>query len=470
MLQALTLLFVVIIYGVAAQATGNSTRYQIPNEHQDTITGKNQLLLFRSENIYTDLYDRTSQDVPGSTALYGIGGNYEGKNKLFSWRLSGNGIWSTASSYMYTDIPNMYVEVGASSNHSLSFGRKFTSWSSDDDIWKRGLWAPRSIFKATEPMLQSLTGFLYEGFKKSPIKLKLFTSFISIPDLAIPFEEIDGSFVSRNPNFKKPSSEIVLGESTIDIKYKKNVDDINEILFNPSIAGEISGEINNINLSLGLAYKPLNQIALKAPLQITTGAEEGAYIKADVTPTVTYHSLATAQVSGSLQENLFWGGSLTYDRPEIEKQPDNILQKNLDETYIYSVFLKSKFPALNAEGLISYSSLTGGDLEDTGEFSSRTDTRFPIHYQYTRAVKLKWKQKFDKLSNLIVLGELNYDFVQKVTVSSLKADLLLYKKFILHLDYTNVSLHSNNFDKPREMYWHGLLDTDSVNLGVKYVF
>ena len=445
------------------------TSLKLPALDKSNKSSETKFSLNVGENFYIDRDEESLLLAPGSTSVLGIEGLIQKRAYGLDYKLEGQLFWSQAEKHLYIDVPSLYVEKSILGEHSVSLGRKPVQWSFDDEIWGRGLWAPRNFFKSTQPLPQALTGLLYEGFKSSPIKFNLFVSYLFIPDLGVPFEEVDGAFISKNPNFKQPTPSILLGDANIDIRYKKDIGSLNNIIFNPSVATKLFGSIGGYKLSLALAHKPINQLVLKAPLSVGTSADD-AFLIANVQPNVYYHTVSTAEVVKQVNDSFLFGGSVTYDEPFVDKQPDSTLQKNIDETFIYTGFVKNSFKKIRAIGLLSYSYLNGGDLPDTGELASRTDTRFPMRYQYSNAIKFQWNQFFENWSSLNIVGEYNYDFDQKVSIIALGAKVGLFNQVELSLDYTNISLLSDKFSDPIEMYWHGLLDTDSVNVGLKYVF
>ncbi len=429
-----------------------------------------KMSLFLGLSGYSELSSQTKKTAQNSNSLIGFAGQWQSTKKLqesFNWKAEGQVFYATSEEHIYFDIPDLYSSYKAKF-FEISAGRKKTKWSLEDDIWQRGLWAPRNFYNLTQPMSQSLTGFYLDIQTKSPVFLTAFVSPFFIPDLGIDFEEKDGSFISKNPNFKPPGSSVALvGDNQIDLKYRLINSAPSDIIYNPSFALKAGARWKAFNMSLSGAIKPMNQIPLVAPI---VSLKNTVSLLANVTPEVVYHTLAAADFEAEASNSLSVGGAVTYDQPHLKSQPATTLQKNVDTTWIYTGFLKYKFNQIGGEFLTSYTHLEGGDLPDIGRLASRTDSRFPIRYQYNRALKLKWNQNLTLGKPFQLSADWNYDFIQKTTVSLWQASVRLSRQAVLSLSYSHIALLSNNFSDPREMYWHAYEDTDALDLRLSYAF
>ncbi len=445
-----------------------TTKYRLQTDSK-THTKNNIFFINTASVVYTDLNNFSKRTVDGSTQTFGFGIHKKWQQK-FPTQLNAELLWSSAEQSVYHDIPNAFAAYQISESQQISLGRKKQKWSADDDIWERGLWEPRTYFQITDFRMQSLLGVHYNYENPQKHRAFLVASPVFIPDIGVKFDVVDNQFVANNPSFKPPSTVIQAGSTDISVSYDMVNDEPKDVIFHPLAAGKVSLKTSKAGrLGLMAAYKPLNQLVLEAPV-INGVKDYGTLLHAKVRPEVYYHQLLSAQYTHDLTGQLKAGVVLTDDKPNLKNRSQLYLQKKLHHSQIYTLFMESFNDLTDTRLKMSYSVVDGGDAPDRGEFASSNNSRFPLRFHYTDALKLIFEQAMNVYVPLLFTSDLTYDFDQKVSLIKVGFDVNVLEGLFVSLQWRDISLWSNNYDKSKEHYWHGYIDADFAQLGVSYVF
>ncbi len=177
-------------------------------------------------------------------------------------------------------------------HHQLTVGRVKTEWSVADSVWKTGLWSPRFMWNQLHPQELGFTGVTYD-YKQQVFELKLFGSYLSIPERGVPFVEQGGKLVSPSRDWLSPATQMIMMNQSMNINYQIKYPPLNDLILFPNAAAKVRfGKESGFWSSLGYTYKPLNQTDLSVEAEVSA-KDLAVYTK--LHPRRLFHHLATAE-------------------------------------------------------------------------------------------------------------------------------------------------------------------------------
>lgn len=203
-------------------------------------------------------------------------------------------------------------------------GRKWGEWDWADLFWNRGLWQPTYADDGLRPQWAGLTG-LFRDFNYEEGQIRIFGSFLFIPDSSAPFENKNGKLTSSNPWFISPPTGKIASTNIVP-SYQVIEPDLKNFLL-PSIGGRISYR----NIHAAYAYKPMNKINIKTPFSLPLDKEPigshetGFLVDTTLHPVILQHHLLSGgfilesanQYNNNTQNiNYRLKTSFTYNHPE----------------------------------------------------------------------------------------------------------------------------------------------------------
>jgi hypothetical protein len=202
-------------------------------------------------------------------------------SSLFQMSITGE--YNPEVSFMsYLNVREMDLRMG----QGIYLGRKLENWSDLDERWHLGFYQPQFRWNPLLPESQGLTG-LFVNLKISesselPVGLKLFGSFLYVPDQGAGYQIQDGQFSTQNPWFAPlPKQVDILQGDRVSVSnqtaYNLHMPDQNQVVLNSSFAAEfyIGQPQTGFSAKAGMAYKPSNALMFAAnsasnPQGITT--------------------------------------------------------------------------------------------------------------------------------------------------------------------------------------------------------
>ena len=204
-------------------------------------------------------------------------------------------------------------------------GRTLKEWDWADLFWKRSLWQPIHTDDVLRPQWSGLTG-VFRDFNYTDGQVNLFGSFIFIPNFGPPFENEDGTLVSKNPWFIPPPSGKIKPTNIVP-KYI-----INENKLKDFLQLSLGGRVSYKDAYIAYAYKPMNQIKAKSLISLPLDKkkvgsyETGWIVEAPIEPVIISHhlisgglTLETNQIQNNSREksiNYRLKTSFTFSHPE----------------------------------------------------------------------------------------------------------------------------------------------------------
>ena len=349
----------------------------------------------------------------------------------------------------------------------FSVGRKKANWSRLDQMWHLGLFEPQFRWNPLQPESQGLSGVFLD--LETPVwGLRLFGSFLFIPDQGPSYEIKSGEFAKANPWFQEPPRSVRFLGQTEKINYDLQTPQTNEVIFNRSFVGQFYlGDSNEgFYFQTSMANKPANQLALGFDGKIN--AESTAQIQ--ILPKVYYHSLIASEISYS--QGVFNSGITGLaEKPQNPDYEDKWTSIYYDPSTVISPFVEYK--NLRGRVAVSYLKVYGGAAKVRGPLASSNQTSsaiLPSRYPYDEAAQVQGQLRFPLKRRQYVDSGLRY--VQGA--GNLFSTIVSENKYGLNRDMSinfNFQLVSAQESPEAERTLPGqYVNNDSVSLGFAYVF
>jgi hypothetical protein len=254
----------------------------------------------------------------------------------------------------YLNVRQLYFQ-----GWGLTFGRKLNDWSLLDEQWHLGFFQPQFQWNPLLPESQGLTGFfldLNDGDKKSPLGVRLFGSFLFIPNQNAGYQIQNGQFQAVNPWFQQMPTQIQFqGGSGVTnaIDWNIQTPDTSKVVFNPSYMAQAyyGREEQGLYLSATAGYKPSNQL-LMAVTSVTT---PNAVTNITVDPLVYYHTVEAMDVR--YKPGAFGVGLMNETPTAPESIPTNLNYRVYNARQLVSPYVGVR--AQGFDGSISYLQIQG---------------------------------------------------------------------------------------------------------------
>ena len=314
----------------------------------------------------------------------------------YSYKLHFNAFHSFQEHKAYINLLEAYAKIKLlDDGWSLTFGRKKHPWSWGDQLLGRGLWEPRFYWSRSEPESQGLMGlFLKSPQNKGGFRWVAAVTPFFMPDTLPYIQEENGVFRSANPWFLSSLESTSINGKSVDIRSRLVVASTKDILLkSPGAATKLEWEGEDLRWGFSLAYKPMNQFHLYAPVSLNIGAiDRGeSHIELAMHLSVEYHRLWTHELTW---KRGLWKFQLdvTHDQPLVSRdkyEGDNYLIQNMTDAYVYTMGLSKGWSESTKapEFFMGHSYVNGGLAKDIGDFSGEK-SYFGSRYELTHTTFL----------------------------------------------------------------------------------
>lgn len=379
--------------------------------------------------------------------------------------------FSSTENWNYLDVYQAYGTYRVN-GWQLSAGRKMETWSSSEEEWKQGVFQSRYMQNKLRPQMAGLTG----AFASSSYKSFLWTVGVLpvfVPDLGCHFWVDNNKFASKNPWFLPPASGYRFNDTVNDIHYSVDKPSAGEVIRHPGFAAKVEHSGSQFGSRLAGAVKPVPQLLYGFPsLNRVVVGTNGDYMDLVVTPRVTYHWIASADMWSKFGKWDVTGG-LTHDHPFGDKLPAGSTSQTFDPAWIWSVIGTRPLEIENFAAMrlkLGFLKIEGGLGKDRGEFA-RPVSKFEGRFQYDEAylaglaipVRGLFKNALETEARVV------YDRIQNGGTMSLVAGYAFNRDW--RTDFEMDFLGLSGTDSQNET---GFLSTyranDRVSLGMSYVF
>ena len=373
----------------------------------------------------------------------------------------------------YLSIPDFYA--GYSQRDvpvEIYLGRKTEEWSALDEQWKLGVWQPMARWDYIHPESLGLTG-AFVKLGKENVRVRLFATPFFLPDQGPNFELKDGRFQSNNRWFWTPQSEIgVLAQPSklyFELDRPSEEEVINHAGFGASV--DLGTGRRGLWARASYAQKPRNQLHLGIDGQLQIFKEGRTQVT--IHPEVVYHDVATAEAGWKSRDFSVWG-SFTHDRPRDPNLPDNWVQSELKEIYIFGGLLEHSLGFLgmkNSHLRYSYMQIDEGrDFGNTSMLGGSVDSSLD-RFMFEKVFSTEWVKRFEFTRRFSMRSGIKYlySIPDDAGLFSLKTEFLMGPNFIFDLS-ADILGASEDADKAGTGLMTRYRSNDRVAVGMTYVF
>lgn len=388
--------------------------------------------------------------------------------------------YSTEDSNVVAEIDGRYAPTQAMMGYlnvsqlawrdeHLSVGRKKVNWSRLDETWHLGLYQPLFKWNPLDSSTQGLTGLFLE-MNDPNWGLKIFASFLNIPDQGPSYEIKNGNFERVNPWFQTPPKYVrFLGQTDV-VNYDIQKPQANEVIFNRSFVAQLhlGDETSGPYLQTAFAHKPANQLAMGFDGYLT--ADDKAQVR--IVPKVFYHSLVSGEVSYSKAN---FGAGLTglLERPEAPDFAPELSYALYQPSTLVSPFVEYRSRAYRAQ--LAYLKIEGGEAELQGGFvppgsTSTGSAVLPMRYPFREALVAEFSGQQSFKKQRLLTESVNYTEGAAHLFSqwTLKTELQLSRLY--RVNAALQVLRADDSPAAGRTLVGQYQNNDSLSLGGSYVF
>lgn len=431
------LLFLLIIVsagslGARELAEGKTAQAELFIKHQYYLGGKNQtgrLKNYFSTGVQIDAYKKYHHWF------------YDIKSKIQISPLFHTDHFTSLS------VANIGYEVDLKSNKYISqiraaVGRIDNKWSWMDDHWQLGLWRVRNSIDFLDPEALGTMGLMLsaKGWKWT---LSYLIGGIYLPDQP----QVSGnlhSSLARQSRWKLPiqTHASLTGDPSRGISMKYNVSEFSifSVLFKTnSLTHLLLGDRETEWLSIGYAYKPLNQLAFRFSPEFSL---KGVAVRSESQPFVLIHHIYSIE-AGKKYEGWTIKAGVNGEILKEESLPPLWGAPYIETGVFFSFLLSKRLPVSFAESdfgfSILYSRLRTEQIGDSNLYTSITipnllrfvisegigvDWRIAkrIYKNQKLEFELKYKYSFEQQGSWL-MSQMNYYFKNRSYVY-VRADIL----------------------------------------------
>lgn len=217
----------------------------------------------------------------------------------------------------YFSFKELSLSLPLSSYTKLSLGVKNQNWSEADRYWNLGLWQPRYIVDPFRPSQMGLPGIYVDW--EGAVFFTLFLSYITLPDIIIYPDLVNGRILSSNPFFVSP---VVTSAGATAPSWKiKELQKFDWSLFlKPMFGFQVKHKLPHSELSVAYAYKTINQLQYsvlleKISLSELTEDTKGNVAISDLRYDMGYHHLSTIEIKVNPVDSMSFFASAFYEKP-----------------------------------------------------------------------------------------------------------------------------------------------------------
>lgn len=382
--------------------------------------------------------------------------------------------FSATENWNYLNIIEVYSQA-SSSRTRYSLGRKLELWSTADREWKQGLFQSRYLEDKLHPVEAGLVGV----FVTSKINSLSFTAAflpVHIPDFGPHSELKNNHFSSKNPWFHAPTDQILIGDTSTEVRYEIVQPDISDIILNPGVATKVEfenpGWLKGYLGRVAYSYKPIPPLLMGFPSdhQLSVG-EYSDYMTVRIHPRVAYSRTLSWD---NVLERGPWvtSTSVIYDQPLPHRGPEHFTAQQISSANVFSGAVARRLEDGGPRAVqvhAGFIKVHGGDAQASGRFGSERlfESRFQFLEAYSLGLKTEWRRWFK--NPLELESQVIYDRLQGGGVFQIATAYQWNRNWRSHLQVTFMGLVVASAPVS-DGFFAKYRANDSAALGVSYVF
>lgn len=321
-----------------------------------------------------------------------------------------------------------------SDTYTITAGRKILDWSLNEKYWSLGYLNALQSFTLLSTEEEGIAGILFNK-RVGNFDFDILASYLFIPQINPAIDFKNGEVRSRSEWVRLPPKKTIVNGLEVPINYNIADYQIEKIIFNKSLGGNIRYSWNNGGASAFAIYKPENKVRVNASAYYDNLGTGKVIVTAE--PTINHHAYYGIQLFHAFGDIKARGG-MSYVDPNAKLGKDflidisnarktfksdyfNINPRYDKEAYAhmslnYDKHRKYKL-TLNYIHLIS-SNIRGNDdfFSDTVKWKSTIGSG--IQYFFNDSFDASVDLKYDLIrKDNIVKGEVKYNYQKQISLA-----------------------------------------------------
>ena len=213
-----------------------------------------------------------------------------------------------------------YIEYKGDS-YSLFLGRKILDWNVNEKYWSLGYLNAVQSFTLLSSEEEGVTGLLFNK-KIGNFEIDILGSYLFIPQINPSINFKNGEVHSRSEWVRLPPKKTIISGSEVLINYSISDYQIEKIIFNRSLGGNLRYGWNNGGAAIFAIYKPENKLRVNATAYYDNLGTGKVNVLAD--PTINHHAYYGFQLDHTFGDLKVRGG-LSYVDPNAKLGKDFLI-------------------------------------------------------------------------------------------------------------------------------------------------
>lgn len=330
-------------------------------------------------------------------------------------------------------LQEAYV-VYKNADYSFTLGRKILDWNTNEKYWSLGYLNALQSFTLLSTEEEGVTGLIYTKHIGN-FEFDLLGSYFFVPQINPSMDFKDGNVKARSEWVRLPPKKTVVSGLEVPIYYNIADYQIEKIVFNKSLGGNIRYKWTNGGASAFAIYKPENKLRVNANAYYDNLGTGKVIVTAD--PTVNHHAYYGVQLFHSFGDIKARGG-FSYVDPNAKLGKDFLIDiSNARKTFKSEYFnINPRYDkeayahmSLNYDKqkhyklTLNYIHLISDNIRGSDDFFSDTvkwKSTFGGGFQYffNDSFETSFDLKYDvERKDNIVKGEVKYNYLGKAYIA-----------------------------------------------------
>jgi len=347
----------------------------------------------------------------------------------------------------------------------LKVGRQILDWNTNEKYWALGYLNALQSFTLLGTEEEGVTEVLYTQ-AIGPVEFDFVFSYFFIPQLNPQIDIKNGEVESKSEWVRLPPKRTVINGFEVPIYYAKADVNVNDIIFNKSVGGNIKYKWDDGAISFFSIYKPENKLRINASAYYDNIVLNKVVVEAD--PTVNHHAYYGSQIYHRYGDLLGRIG-LSYVDPNARLGKDFPLDiRNARRTFTSEFFTIN--PRYEKEGYAHMSlnldrksyKLSANYIQLITENTRGQDDFFSDAVKWRQTVGGSVLYSYDDFFSIFL--DIKYDLKRKDNILKTEAKYAFTNSF-------SMTLGAEVLKAPLdESYWSSYRTNDTVYSAVGYFF
>lgn len=356
---------------------------------------------------------------------------------------------------MYS-LQEAYVGWDPTGEDHVRVGRQILPWSTVDTIWGFGKVNNRRNFDYFTPGQEGLVGLSFEAKPATGFRLRAFASPLYVPEMnpALDIDNKDQTITSRHPWADTPATTADVEGTEMDVKYKVDYPEINEVVFRYSAGLNLGYESKHWVMDNFYMRKPEN--TLTPDVEVSVDFVKNI-VSAQIDPRFYYHDV--------------YGSTLKYRNHDIEMYVSGMAIRpnefpDVDEQVKYTEIKNKKRREDYVGGGISRSNdlytMAFNYVARLSPFDRHKDD-LSLDPRWNQAVNVILARNFGR--KLSLTTDVKYDMLTMDRLFMIRGSYIVAKNFVLNAGVNMIGTPNDG-----KSFWSPYTNNDAVYGGLRYAF